>query len=201
MKQILIIFTILMSLITSTYAIELNSCQNITTSGNYTLGQDLTFSGSGTCIDMQANDVSLNCDGYSITGDDSWSSIGINIYRSSSNDTNIEIFNCKLDHIGTGIEVENSNYIDLINLELLNNRDGLNLRGIYSAKFKNISISNSSENGFESVYLYDSILENLIIENSGYYGIDLFYSHNNSVLNSILDNNSEGDIRIYTNSR
>jgi hypothetical protein len=153
MKQILIILTILMSLITSTYAIELNSCQNITSFGSYTLGQDLTFSGSGTCIDVQANDVSLNCDDYSLTGSGSGTGININGVQ------NVSVKYCVILDFDSGFVINNSSD-NLINGMELDSDFGFSLINSTNNNFDNIDIDNvdtgfslinSSNNNFEGI--------------------------------------------------
>lgn len=71
--------------------ITVNSCFNITSSGNYELNQDI--SNFGDCIIINVSNVDLNCNGYEIVfGGGFGSGSGINL--ASGWNTNISIHNC-----------------------------------------------------------------------------------------------------------
>ncbi len=61
----------------------------------YFLTTDITDSPAVTCMNITANNITLDCQGHLIDGDDS-ADYGIYVYRSSSQTTNITIKNCIL---------------------------------------------------------------------------------------------------------
>ncbi|MEM4499985.1 MAG: NosD domain-containing protein, partial [Candidatus Woesearchaeota archaeon] len=86
----------------------ISGCTAITSSGVYYLTADIINSTASTCIDIQANNVVLDCQGRMIDGLDASGSYGIRIYRSSSQDTNVTIRNCVIRDWSRGIYVYRS---------------------------------------------------------------------------------------------
>ncbi|HQT44459.1 MAG TPA: LamG domain-containing protein, partial [Candidatus Micrarchaeota archaeon] len=67
------------------------SCVNLTQPGNYTLVSDL--SSSGTCIEILSDNVTLDCQNHSITGNGSNSSYGIYVAAANAAVSNCQISN------------------------------------------------------------------------------------------------------------
>jgi parallel beta-helix repeat protein len=75
----------------------------------YKLTEPITNSGTSPCINITANDITLDCDGHTIDGDDA-ARYGIYVYRSSSQTTNIKIKNCIVkDWYSGNVYLENAN--------------------------------------------------------------------------------------------
>ncbi len=78
-------------------------CKTLTTAGQtYSLGQNVSISGS-TCFTISAQNITLNCNGYSITGNNSTSTYGV--YSTQFNTT---IKNCQIRNFSYGIMFEGS---------------------------------------------------------------------------------------------
>ena len=70
MKYVFLIFALFLSLSGIISAVDINNCSSIlsiTSAGSYILLNNITSSGSTDCIDVKANHVMIDCNGYSIT--------------------------------------------------------------------------------------------------------------------------------------
>ncbi len=154
---------------------EISECTNITSSGTYYLTQDIINSGTSKCINIQANNVILDCQGHTIDGDDV-ADYGIYIYRDSEQTTNITIKNC-----------------------IVSDWDTANIY-IYQAHGNNITnvTSNSSTRGIY-LHLSDSNTISDCTVDSNSYGFYIFYSGFNTISDSIAQENSV-DFYIFTTS-
>ena len=86
---------------------QITSCTNITASGIYLLSQNISGNQSnGRCIDIQANDTVLDCQGYWINGSDLASTYGI--YANGR--TNVTIKNCNVQDYDRGAYFVSSSY-------------------------------------------------------------------------------------------
>ncbi|MGD0670617.1 MAG: hypothetical protein ABSB13_00955 [Candidatus Binatus sp.] len=94
----------------------------------YQLANDLTESGTGTCINMTGSNSTLDLFGYSITGPGATSTgAGINITSAADNDV-IEGFNSTISGFKYGILDQSNNSIG-DNVTLEDNQIGLELNG------------------------------------------------------------------------
>jgi hypothetical protein len=152
----------------------LYSCQTINTAGIYTLGQDITTSGS--CFTISASNVTLDGNGYSITGDAGASDYGITT-PSDSSLVNITIKN--FGNIG--------NFTRGINLDMVND----------SLIVNNTMISSVAENTY-ALYVQDgdsNRIENNTIEwnatgaSKKSYGVYLYVSSGSYGNNNVSGNN------------
>jgi len=152
---------------------SLSACQNLSTPGkHYRLTQDVQ--NDSTCFTITADNITLDCDGYQITGNETptgdFSYSGFNI----TNTLNTTINNCTIINFTYGIYMYNANVSYLTNLTVINNTGS----GIYLTDSHNNTIKTST-----------------IKDNPGY-GV-IFYNMGN---NNIFENNtfsnmySSGDI-------
>jgi parallel beta-helix repeat protein len=80
-----------------------NICRTLSTAGaTETLNQNLQINGS-TCFNITAQNITINCNGYSITGNNTTSTYGI-----YSNQFNTTIKNCNISNFGTGLFFNNA---------------------------------------------------------------------------------------------
>ncbi|MCK4500414.1 DUF2341 domain-containing protein, partial [Candidatus Babeliales bacterium] len=86
-------------IITPTPGQELTNCGTIDQAGNYYLSDNLINRNITTCLTITADQVTLNCYNYQITGNDLNNSIGIDLSQTS----NVTINNCQLTDWATGI--------------------------------------------------------------------------------------------------
>jgi len=152
----------------------ITSCQNISASGVYALGDDLTgagidsgpqYSSYSTCIRISASDVTLNCMGHSLSAD---GSNQIGIY--SDGFSNLTITNCTVDG--------DDNY----------NTYGIVLYEVYDS---NLSY-NTIDNTRWGIYLDSSDYNYLLYNNfsSNDYSIYIWESDHNQMGHNLLDSTS-----------
>ncbi|MFC1697612.1 NosD domain-containing protein, partial [Nanoarchaeota archaeon] len=191
---------------------NISTCMTIMESGSYEL--NTSISGSGDCIDIQANDVTLDCNGFSISGDTTGRGIYINGYNGSI------IRNCDVSNFYDGILFYESSNNNITNLNSNNNdRNGIYLQSnsedntITNSTFNNnyqfgINIDSNDNTIINCSAKYNNhginldnqrnVITNSYFNNNTLYGIYI-NSLKNNVTNSYAENNSVG-IYIYTSS-
>ncbi|MEA2035931.1 MAG: NosD domain-containing protein [Nanoarchaeota archaeon] len=177
--------------------IAVGSCTIITSQGWYNLTNNITDSSSSKCIEIQANNVTLDCLGNKIDGNNI-ADYGIYVYKSTIEDTNITIKDCTVsDWASAGIYLHNANNNTLSNLNVSSNPD----YGIYLDYSSYNTITNSTvDSNHRGIYInYGSknTIKN-ISASSNSYGIYIDYSSNNTILNTSSNNNAYG-IRLSNN--
>jgi len=172
--------------------IELSDCGNISYAGNYVLTDDV--SNSDTCFTIEADNVTLDCAGHSITGEDSGDGID-----NTNGNSYVTVRNCEVTGFSTGIDLM-SNADNVIE----NNTVNSNYYGIYLGDSSNNIIANNtaSSNGQDGISLYSSpyniVVNNTVHDNQGNgYGGGIFLE-SDSDHNTIADNDfsSNADIGI-----
>ncbi|MEM4714440.1 MAG: right-handed parallel beta-helix repeat-containing protein, partial [Candidatus Nanoarchaeia archaeon] len=166
------------------FATNISECTNITSSGKYTLNTNLTETQSGRniCIDIQASDVILDCNGFSITGNNVAGTKGI--FSNSNN--NITIKNCIISNYEDGIEFIATQNSTFFNNTIFNNLDdGLDLDPL--SNFANVSQNYFYNNSYGVVLtnVSNSIIYNNIFTHNINSSVALF---NESTLNLVLNN-------------
>ncbi|MEO0272611.1 MAG: right-handed parallel beta-helix repeat-containing protein, partial [candidate division WOR-3 bacterium] len=161
---------------------SISGCGNIVSSGQYWLTGDISINGT-TCLNIQAPNVEIDCQGYSIIGNNSTSTVGI-----YSNQFNTTIRNCQIHGFYEAIIFTSSSSNGLIentNASSYNaaaNDRTLNIGGMYHV-IRNVSsynsrdaiyltakhtlVENSFANGTYSAINLLSTAENVTIRNSG----------------------------------
>lgn len=177
------------------YVNTLNNCTAIITSGSYELGANITNSAISSCIDIMANNVTFDCKGNIIDGNDG-ASYGIKVYRPSAQVTNVTIKNCIISDFNTGDIYLFSAYNNTLNniTSFSSNQYGLNL---YAAYYTNISNSNFSNNANYGTYIEQSsycFIQNNLFNNNAQSGLLLSFSSNNQVRNNFFQNNANSGL-------
>lgn len=128
---------------------SISSCQNITSSGSYILTTDLTLhQSSGRCIDIQANNVLIDCGVYTLTGNNTeyWVDTQYGIY---SNSTNTTIQNCYVKKYADGIYLTSTANSSTVT----KNRASNNTRyGIYMQSSNSVFSYNLVEYNDDGIY-------------------------------------------------
>ena len=209
-----------------TLSLETNpitNCISITQSGRYVMAKDIINTAISYCIDIQADNVTFDCQGHLIDGNDV-ADYGIYITRATQRSTNITISNCRLrdwdtyaiyNRMASGntfsnitaisnpydsISLQYSNYNNLTNINATGGEYGLNLYVSYYNTIKNSKFSNFGSAGIIS---NDGIYNNFInlSINNNYHGIQIFgyNSRQNIITNSTIKANSKyGIVLTYT---
>jgi hypothetical protein len=188
-------------------ALDLTNCSILSTPGGfYNLTQDITNSSNTTCMNVTADNVTLDCGGRMIDGTDAGSSYGIYM----KNRKNITIRNCSMNDWYDGIymnltynstasynnltsstidfELTNSNYNNITDnyaesisgtsIYIVNS--SYNYIGYTRLKSNNVGISLESSSKNNTFYMN-------YIENTGTYGIYIFQSYDNLFLDSVIN--------------
>jgi len=165
----------------------ITDCTSITQPGEYVLANDIS-SGASTCIDIEADNVTLDCQGHTIGGFGS----GSGIYVGGHNYVTIK--NCVLSNRYYGIYLSSSSNNIISNNIINSNRYGIYL----DSSSNNNTISNNNVNANSwSIYLSSSsnnIISNNTANDNVFDGIYLELSSNNIISNNIVNDNAEGGI-------
>jgi len=171
-------------LISNVSALTIDSCQTISSSDLYILNQSVTGNNTD-CFTINANDVILDCNGYSLTniGNISYG-ITIDGYN------NITIKNCNLAD-NYQVYLSNSDDIKIYNVTITNSSEGIRFNNVSNTYIDNLTINETEREG---IIFEDS--NNLTIENSFFTNIG-FVGNVSSLLIS-GDTYTEGDYRGVT---
>lgn len=137
---------------------RINSCGNITNAGRYTLNNN--FSGPGNCLEVKGNDIVIDGNGKTITGDGGIQDVGILV----SGLTNVTVRNINISNYGVGLFLNRTN----------------------NSLAENITVDLSTGRG---VYLLDSshntLANSTIYPASGKKAFELkFHSTNNTIIDT-----------------
>ena len=116
LKKGVFIFLVILFFIIKTsiiFSVEIDSCQTISSSGIYTLNKSVNS--SGTCFDINAANVHLDCQGFTLTGDGT----GIGFDSSLNNYNNIS--NCIIQNFSVGVLYYYSDFGFMSNISSKNN--------------------------------------------------------------------------------
>ncbi len=195
---------------TSSIDPDISECGNLNSAnGIYTLSQDVTADGN--CFTISNENITLDCNGYSIN----YSYSGADGYGVISTSINSTIKNCKIQHAPVDISIvygiyllnsrgsliENNTLMTLLNKDPWNNEIGILM---INSSFSILNQNNFINVGDEpiSLYLRASSNNNLISNNvfflegnSQRSTIAIFNeeSHNNIIIQNIMDTNSLDD--------
>ncbi|MEM4247727.1 MAG: MopE-related protein, partial [Candidatus Nanoarchaeia archaeon] len=154
---------------------EISDCTEIPISGEYVLTADITNSSNFTCINIQASDVVLDCQGFTIDGQDLGDTLGIYI----SSQTNVTIRNCPITDWDVGIFFTSVTYSFLEN-------------------------NTVSSNGYYGVYFSGAVDNNALIgntfSNNGDIGLYLAGSSNNVLAGNTAFGNANQDVSLAFDS-
>jgi len=203
MRTILLIFLIVVYITTSN-AIDITSCMNITSSGRYTLTTDIT-NHVGSCLVINVSDVFLNCSGHRLDGDDVKQTIGNVIadfgiavsteqtFVRGSEIQNVTITNCNVSDFVYGIFLNNATDVLITESESDSNLD----YGVYPYFSNSITLNDikSYDNGLVNINVEDShniIIDTLYSSTTDNDVLEIYTSSNITVCNSNLSNSYVG---------
>ncbi|MBM3229763.1 hypothetical protein FJZ26_04995, partial [Candidatus Parvarchaeota archaeon] len=156
----------------------LSGCASIGTRGSYVLTASVSNSGS-TCMQLQANNVVLNCNGSTIDGSSVAGTYGVSL----QNYNNSIVKNCIIKEFETSLYVSGSS----------NN------------SFTNLSTKSNSNYGVYLSSVSSSTLSQITSASNTQYGIYLDSSSSNSIYNNIFNNTanafSSGSTNLWNTSK
>lgn len=164
---------------------DISTCAILNETGaTYNLTADITNSATSFCMNISANNITLDCQGHTIDGNDA-ADYGIYLSRSSEQTTNVTIKNCTLTDWDTeAIRVYNSHHNKIQDI-LFNSNPDYSVGNRYSDynNYININSSNNNyafyinygdHNNFTNINSYDESTE----------GVKIWYGSYNKFLNS-----------------
>lgn len=180
---------------------DISACSILNSAGaTYTLTADIIDSTSDICIDISANDVTLDCQGHTINAwDGIMGNTAIRVYRGSSTDTNVTIKNCILtDWLSYGVFLRYANKNRIQNVTANSNNRGIYLMD--SSSYNNLSNITANSNTATGLYIswntgYNQITNITMISNS-WVGIVFHGSDYNNITNAIIANSETNGIRM-----
>ena len=168
----------------------ISGCMDLNESNReYTLMRSI--SSTGNCFNINANNVSINLNGYTITGPGS----SYGIYNNGYNNT--KVINGQVISYGYGIYLASGIRHNLTNVNVSSNK----WEGIYLENINNSFIQGCTANlnvywgmGESGIYLYQGSNNRLInntANHNGYYGIQVYYGSNNTLINNTMYSNDD----------
>ncbi|UCD04353.1 MAG: right-handed parallel beta-helix repeat-containing protein [Candidatus Woesearchaeota archaeon] len=184
-----------------------NSCDNCTTEINQANPGDTVYlidniSTTGKCIDFNGSDeITFDCQGHNITGDDSgFFAYGIWLNSSNGGSDNNTIKNCKITDFNIGILINSDSNV-IKNIIANSNGKGITLS---SADYNNLTNITATSNTDYGVYLVSSHYNTLTNINTSYSstdtGIYLFSADNNNFTNISSNYNDFCGLELQGNS-
>ena len=155
---------------------SLSACANLTATDTYTLNQSVSISGA-TCFNITAVNVTFNCAGFSITGNNSTGTYGV--YSGQSYTT---VKNCNIGNFSTAIQFKNSGFNRVTNSSISTTyTEGPDQANLFIGGFgiSFISVENSS---IDSNYIFSPFGAHIF---TVYTDINLV-ARNNTVANNII---------------
>ena len=175
------------TLITNTTYIGI--CQVLNQAGNtYYLTEDIIDSDAATCMDIQNDNITLDCQGHTIDGN---SINACDCIFSDNVGANVIVDNCIItDWICTGAYIASFNTIKnsvFVNNNIIMNNDNNTVI--------NTSISFSTSNGGIQLSSYNNIVNVTVFNNM--YGLYSDSTNNNTITNSNIFNNTYGVYSVF----
>ncbi|MCX6777019.1 MAG: right-handed parallel beta-helix repeat-containing protein, partial [Candidatus Micrarchaeota archaeon] len=183
----------------TTNATSLSICSNLNQSGaTYDLIADIIDSNALACMNISANNVTLDCHGHTIDSDGTNGQYGVYVYRTTATNTNATVRNCVLtdwvtDDVYLYYSSKNSLYNNAVST---NNKYGFLLA---SSSSNNSLYNNTVSGSSHAIALYSSSKNNLIYNNtvnSNNIAFDIT-SNSNLIYNNIV---SDNNYPVYLNS-
>lgn len=204
MKKLILIFILMLVATQIAIAIDISGCASLDTPGaTYDLTADIKNSTTSKCINFTADDVTLDCHGHLIDGDD-LADYGVYISRPSvGNITNITIRGCVVeDWDSGGILFHHADRNNIYNSSINSNDYGIELRNSSGNTIENTSFNSNrydidSEDDGKTI---NNTINNCTFQDTdsdSLYSITFYYSSNNTkITNSRFD--KTGGIYIET---
>jgi len=171
---------------------NISTCSVIDQGGIYYLTDNILNTVSLNCMQITANNVVLDCQGYTIDGTDAIGSSGIYISRASSTNTKVTVKNCNVTDWYWGFYLRRANNNTLTNIIAnSNSRRGLIFWDSDFNTLTNITVD-SNYHGLLFAYSDSNTLTNMTVVNSNYGGFHIDYSNSNIIKDSKIQNNAYG---------
>ena len=179
---------------------NVSDCNVLAGGETYTLNQSISFTGSTSCFSFSGDNVILDCQGNSITGDNSSGNTAVySLYRA-----NITIKNCLIKDVSRGIRIrgENNfvinNTITILASTAFDNYALDSYLGSINSEFKNNTLNLAGTNTYGITNLGSGIgtyWDNITINADG--GIPIYADGDNETFNRIHSTQESGTYNLY----
>ncbi|MBX0293925.1 NosD domain-containing protein [Haloarcula nitratireducens] len=134
---------------------EISSCTTITSPGTYDVVDDISSAGSGVCIDVRADDVTIRGNGYALSGDGGGTGVGANLGATSGGPItireNVEVEDLTVNGFETAVGYEEVTGGRVEGVTARGNGTGVSLRyGVTDVTVRNSTLADSGV-GFRTV--------------------------------------------------
>ena len=176
-----------------------SECTILDSPGNYVMNQSITNNSlTGPCINITAQNITLDCAGFYIKSDDAKAGV-------YSNQINTTIKNCNVtmksgSSGGYGIYLVEANYSYIYNSTLNGQKYGFYLLNTSNTRIENITANSNGQYGIYLSYSSNNILTDNTANSNSNYGIYLSYSSNNILTDNIANSNSRYGIYLSSSS-
>ena len=171
-------------------AIDITDCTNMVTAGaTYYLTEDIIESTQPKCMNITVNNITLDCQGHLIDGDDA-ADYGIMIYRNTIQTTNVTVKNCRLnDWDSAGIYLYRAERNNITNVTI----NSSNYYGLFTAysdynHYSDINISGSKQDGLVFSYSNFQTIRDSYVTDSAIYDLEIGTSSANLDCDHIVSN-------------
>ena len=156
---------------------KINTCKTISTSGNYSLSNNLVTTSS--CIQILADNVNLSCLGFSILGN----GVGNGIYIAGNN---VTITNCKISNFQNSIVAKNLKglIIDSVTGEKIN------FDNVQLSTLSNVTAKEILANRFNKNFIYNTTVTNLLTLNKSFSNLIMLTNAKKLLVLNQSENNS-----------
>lgn len=170
---------------------SVSSCTTIGSPGTYSLTADVIDSGAVRCIEITANDVVLDGQGYTIDG--TGTGYGVWVDNTSATATNVTVENLVVTDWGDGVH-----FLDVEQSVVRNVEARRNTNGVYfdQSKYNTVESVTATRNQ-DGLYLYDSssnTVQSSDFSDNSMYGVEQAYSGTNTFTNLVVNDNAKGFI-------
>lgn len=147
---------------------QVDGCGTIETPGRYVLTGDLNVTGDDACLVVQADNVTVDGDGYAIRGEGP-ESVGVAVPGEEAPPQNLTVRNVDLDGHGTGVSVEPFRTGDVTlrirNVRVTGGETGLDLEDA-SGSVANVTVENN-ERGMRLGVTDNLTVRNVTVQDNG----------------------------------
>lgn len=147
-------FMVVLLMIGISSATNFNSCQSFNSPDTYTLTQDI--SSSGDCLAVNSNNVVIDCQGFTLTGDGTGMGIRTDPFSGAV------VKNCRITNFGEGILSYGNSII--LNNTIYNNTDG-GIDATLNNPSSNVTLNTIHDNANAGIYAGGTLSDNTIYDN------------------------------------
>ena len=170
---------------------EIDDCAELSSPGVYLLNTSIINSTDAYCMQFKTTNMTLDCQGNTIDGNDTYVSAGVRYYNYPYDQwANLTVKNCILTdwYFGTSINGNNNTFL---NNTASSCNSGLR---IDNSKYT-IFTGNTANSNVYGIYVYQtdySIFSNNTVENNSNLGFRVSFSSNNIIHSNFIRNNTIG---------